>query len=158
MKPTIVRRAIAIALVAGGLTACGGDYGSTAEPKSNAKPVEASAQALSVKAVEKNGLAFDRTELKAKPGTVTINFENPDGAAPHAIGIEGNGVDKLSDTVAGGATTSVTATLKPGTYTFYCPVPGHRGAGMEGTLTVGSGGDAKAAAPKPAAPSSDYSY
>jgi plastocyanin len=30
----------------------------------------------------------------------------------------------------------VTATLKPGTYTYLCPVPGHAQAGMRGTLVV----------------------
>lgn len=35
-----------------------------------------------------------------------------------------------------GGSKAVTLTLKPGTYTFYCTVPGHRQAGMEGTLTV----------------------
>ena len=56
---------------------------------------------------------------------------------PHAIAIEGNGVDKDGQTVATGGHSTVTVDLKPGTYSFYCPVPGHEAAGMKGTLTVG---------------------
>ena len=79
-------------------------------------------------------LKFDKTTLDAKAGNVTIDLDNP-SSTPHAVAIEGNGVDQSSQTVTA-SKTSVTADLKPGTYTFFCPVPGHRQAGMEGTLTV----------------------
>jgi uncharacterized cupredoxin-like copper-binding protein len=62
-------------------------------------------------------------------------MDNPSGI-PHAIAVEGNGVDKDGNTVQKGGTSTVTADLKAGTYTFYCPVDGHRAAGMKGTLTV----------------------
>ena len=62
-------------------------------------------------------------------------MDNPSGV-PHAVAIEGNGVDTDGKTVSNGGTSTVSADLKPGTYTFYCPVPGHKAAGMKGTLTV----------------------
>ena len=46
------------------------------------------------------------------------------------------GVDKSGSTVGMGGKSTVTAALKPGKYTFYCPVDGHKAAGMKGTLTV----------------------
>jgi uncharacterized cupredoxin-like copper-binding protein len=80
-------------------------------------------------------LKFDKTTLDAKAGKVTITMDNP-APVPHAIAIEGNGVDMDGKTVTKGGTSTVSADLKPGTYTFYCPVPGHEQAGMKGTLTV----------------------
>lgn len=80
-------------------------------------------------------LAFDTKALKAKAGEVTLSMSNP-SSFPHGIGINGNGVDKDGKVVQQGATSTVTVKLKPGTYTFYCPVPGHEAAGMKGTLTV----------------------
>jgi uncharacterized cupredoxin-like copper-binding protein len=50
--------------------------------------------------------------------------------------ITGNGVSVAGVVVGPGGTSTVSASLKPGTYTFYCTVPGHREAGMSGTLTV----------------------
>ena len=62
---------------------------------------------------------------------------NPSSAGmDHGIAIEGNGVDSDGPIVAPGKTSSVTVSLKKGTYTYYCPVPGHKQAGMKGTLTV----------------------
>jgi len=86
-------------------------------------------------AADPTKIAFDSTELSAKPGKVTIDFTNP-SALEHDVAIEQNGKQiAISETIAEGKT-SVSAELKPGTYTFLCTVPGHAEAGMEGTLTV----------------------
>ena len=56
---------------------------------------------------------------------------------PHNLEIEGNGVEAgPSATISGGEKAELKVTLKPGTYQFFCAIPGHREAGMEGTLTV----------------------
>jgi plastocyanin len=84
---------------------------------------------------DKSALKFDTSTLKAKAGTVTLQMSNPSGI-PHAVAVEGNGVDQDGKTVGNGGTSTVTVKLKPGTYEFYCPVDGHKAAGMKGTLTV----------------------
>jgi plastocyanin len=89
---------------------------------------------LALAAPADGSIKFDKTSLSAKAGTVTINFDNP-SSTPHGVAVEGNGVDKDSQTIQSGKT-SLTVALKPGTYTFYCPVPGHRAQGMEGKLVV----------------------
>jgi uncharacterized cupredoxin-like copper-binding protein len=80
-------------------------------------------------------LKFDKSALKAKAGNVTLTMDNP-APVPHGIAVEGNGVDKDGKTVQKGGVSTVTVKLKPGKYEFYCPVPGHKQAGMKGTLTV----------------------
>jgi plastocyanin len=80
-------------------------------------------------------IAFDTTELSAKPGKVTIDFENP-AALEHDVAIEQNGKLIAKSALIAKGKTSVSADLAPGTYTFLCTVPGHAEAGMEGTLTV----------------------
>lgn len=80
-------------------------------------------------------LAFDKPKLTSKPGKVTIELTNP-SSTPHNIGIiKGQKRLGVSETVAS-STTSVSASLSPGTYTFLCTVTGHAEAGMTGTLTV----------------------
>jgi uncharacterized cupredoxin-like copper-binding protein len=66
---------------------------------------------------------------------VSLILSNP-SSLPHAIAVEGKGVDKDGKIVRKGGTSKVTVTLKKGKYTFYCPVPGHEAGGMKGTLTV----------------------
>jgi plastocyanin len=81
-------------------------------------------------------LAYEQKNLVSKPGKVTIDFTNP-AALEHDVAIEGPEGEQIavSPLIAEGKT-SVSADLPPGKYTFFCTVPGHREAGMEGTLTV----------------------
>jgi plastocyanin len=79
-------------------------------------------------------LAFDETSLRAKPGRVTIAFDNP-AQIPHAVEVEGMGVEEETETVTGGSA-RLTVNLEAGEYKFYCPVGNHEQAGMVGTLTV----------------------
>jgi plastocyanin len=120
------------------ISGCGGGGGEKASPTSSPKatPTSAteSAGTLSLQA-DPSQLKFDKSALSAKPGKVTVVMKNP-SMLPHDVAIEGNGVDVTGKTVTQGGTSTATATLKAGTYTFYCSVDNHRQAGMEGTLTV----------------------
>jgi plastocyanin len=81
-------------------------------------------------------LRFDKNTLSAPAGTVRITLNNP-APVPHNISIEGpGGLKKEGPTVQKGGASEIEAQLKPGTYTYYCSVPGHRAAGMQGKLTV----------------------
>jgi uncharacterized cupredoxin-like copper-binding protein len=94
-------------------------------------------QTLRVSADPQGKLRFEPNRLTARPGRVTIVMRNPRTSGMlHGISIEGRGVDKDGRSVQPGKTSSVTARFKKGRYVFYCPVPGHRQAGMTGRLTV----------------------
>ena len=119
---------VAVALLVAG---CGGDGDENAEGTTTPS---AEATTLQLAADPGGALAFDKDTLDASAGTVTIELTN-DSSVPHNVEVEGNGVEEESDTVTG-ESTSLTVDLEAGTYDFYCAVPGHREAGMEGTLTV----------------------
>jgi mono/diheme cytochrome c family protein len=81
------------------------------------------------------GLAYAFKDAKAPAGQLTIESKNPQ-STPHDIAIEGNGVNDKGPVVQSGGTSKFSADLKPGTYTFFCSVPGHRQGGMVGKLVV----------------------
>jgi plastocyanin len=125
---------LAVSAVALGGAACGGG-----DDEGGGEPTPAATDGgggsnLDLATDPGGDLAFDQTELTASAGDVTINLTN-DASIPHNVAVEGGGVDEVSDTVTGDST-SLTVTLEAGDYTFYCAVPGHREAGMEGTLKV----------------------
>jgi plastocyanin len=139
MRWTAVFAAVAVLALAG----CGSGDDKESTAKSTSTPAATDTPASSsggggetIKlAADASALKFDKTTLTAKAGKVTLSMANPSGI-PHAVAIEGNGVDVDGKTVNKGGTSTASADLKPGKYEFYCPVDGHKAAGMEGTLTV----------------------
>lgn len=93
------------------------------------------AQTLKLSADPGGALKFDKGSLTAKAGKVTIVMDNP-SSLPHAVELEGQGVEEVGETVNKGGVSKVTATVKAGEYEYYCPVDGHKAGGMTGKLTV----------------------
>jgi uncharacterized cupredoxin-like copper-binding protein len=91
----------------------------------------------SVKADPNGDLAFTKTKLTVKHGSVTITMTNPKSSGiDHGIAIASNGKNHKGKVVAPGKSSTVTVKLAKGTYSFFCPVAGHRAAGMKGKLVV----------------------
>jgi uncharacterized cupredoxin-like copper-binding protein len=103
-----------------------------AQPKGTAK---AEGGVLSIPVNEAGGTFYQFANAEAPAGQIKFESKN-DQPIPHDIAVEGNGVDDKGEVVSNGGTSTFTADLEPGKYTFYCTVPGHRASGMEGPLTV----------------------
>ena len=145
-------RAISLILLVGALAipvaGCGGDDdddggggGSSSGGGASTQPADTGggggggAQTLKIAADPGGALKFDKSSLTAKAGKVTIVMDNPSDL-PHAVEIEGNGVEFEGETVDKGGVSKASGDLKAGKYEFYCPVDSHKEAGMKGTLTV----------------------
>jgi plastocyanin len=110
--------------------------GSTATTKSTTTAAPTPTSALSLEANPEGQLKYTTTSLTAKAGNVTIDFKNMSPLA-HNVTVEsaaGAAVGATETFQSGSKTLKLN--LKPGTYKFYCSVPGHRQGGMEGTLVV----------------------
>jgi len=101
------------------------------------------AQAQSSVTMDAIEFAFNPSTVNVASTSVTFNLSN-EGQFPHNIAIEGRDGSIFAEDLNAGQSASATITLAPGTYTFYCPVPGHRERGMVGTLTVASAQAARA--------------
>jgi plastocyanin len=108
--------------------------GTPAPPSSPA----AKPQKIALEADPAGQLTYSQTTLKAKAGTVTIEFMNT-SPVEHNVTVEQGNKNVLGATPTfTGGKRSLTLKLSAGTYTFFCSVPGHRQAGMEGKLVVSS--------------------
>lgn len=135
--------AFALILASFALVACGGssnNSSSSAESTAESTATEAeggsAGSAAAVDFETGEGLTYTSDTATAKAGKVTVNFTNSQPLT-HDVAIEDSSGKTIGQTelIAEGSDSTV-VDLKPGEYTFYCTVPGHREAGMEGTLTV----------------------
>jgi len=151
MKKVVALLALALAALA--LVACGSSSSSTSESTSEANSGETkeseekpeggeegksggSGSSVSIEANPEGNLEFVEKSATAKAGNDTLEFTN-ESPVPHDVKIENSNGEEVGGTeITSEGTESASVELKPGTYTFYCSVPGHREAGMEGTLTV----------------------
>jgi len=98
------------------------------------------AETINVSSPADGSLVYQPDGLQAKPGNLTIDYDNP-SPVPHSIAVATANGNVLGQTTpaANGTQTLDVSDLAPGKYIFYCTVPGHREAGMEGNLTVTGG-------------------
>jgi uncharacterized cupredoxin-like copper-binding protein len=132
MRIRLLQSAATIAFAAVLAAGCGGSGGGGGSSSAASAPANAQVVEIDVAA---SGFAFAKTTATANAGTVELKSKNPQSVT-HDISIKGNGVDEQGNQVSSGGVSTVTVDLKPGTYTFFCSVPGHEEAGMKGTLTV----------------------
>ena len=134
-----MRRYLLLAALVAALAGCGGDGddggGAEATQAETTADSGAASQTLQIEADPSGALRFTTESLQANAGEVTIVMDNP-SSLPHNVAIQGGGVDEKGEIVEKGGQSEVSATLEPGTYEFYCSVPGHEAAGMKGDLTV----------------------
>ncbi|MGH2912478.1 MAG: plastocyanin/azurin family copper-binding protein [Solirubrobacteraceae bacterium] len=139
---------LALALGAIALGGCGGSKSASSSPttaapetttpattSSTAAP-SSGASAINLSADPQGELKYNTTSLTAKAGSVAITFTN-NAPLQHNVTVESSSGSTVGATPTfQGGSKVLNLNLKPGTYKFFCSVPGHRQAGMEGTLTV----------------------
>ena len=89
-------------------------------------------QSVSVSEVDYK-IRLPETTLKA--GKYNFEVQNQ-GKVPHNLVVKGAGVDEATSDLAPGVSESLTVELKPGSYEFYCSIPGHKQLGMDQKVTV----------------------
>jgi len=137
--------AVAMLIIASlALTACGGGGSSTTStseaassaPESAGAKESTSGSTIKFEANPEGELMFTAMSATGKAGDDTIDFKNP-SSTPHNVSIEDSNGKKIAETkTIAESETSTKVELEAGEYTFFCSIPGHREAGMEGTLTI----------------------
>lgn len=133
MKPIALAAAAVTALLA---AACGGSSPPAAGQAASTPSASAAPQVVTFHETE---FKIDPATLSLKAGTYEFDFVD-DGKFGHDFHLAPAGsttdLAASSAVLKTGQSGSFTVTLKPGTYTYFCAVPGHKDRGMVGTLTV----------------------
>ena len=130
-----------LALAAFALSACGGDdervdYCRRVVDRDDTGSSSGGGGTIAVEADPSGELAFTETELTGTAGTNTVELTN-DSSTPHDVVVEDDSGGEVAATEEiSGSTTTAEGEFEAGDYTFYCSVPGHQEAGMEGTIAV----------------------
>jgi plastocyanin len=133
---------VAGAMAAFGVAACGSsdDNNDTTAASTTATGAattpSGTTSTIDITADASGALRFDQSNINAKAGTATVDFDNPAPLAHDVVLDDSSGAEVGRTDLITQNKASFTATLKPGTYTFFCDVPGHEQAGMKGTITV----------------------
>lgn len=130
---------VAAAFAAVGVAACGSSSDSsstTAASTAPAAPAATGGASIDVSADPSGAFAFNTDTLTAKAGPTTVNFDNPASLSHDLVITSADGKEVGRTDLIAQNKASFTADLKPGTYTYFCDVPGHEQGGMKGTLTV----------------------
>jgi uncharacterized cupredoxin-like copper-binding protein len=127
---------VSVPVAAGSSSTSSEPTATTGTPAPASSPAASKAgSSLALAADPAGALAYNTKQLSAKAGTVTITMTNMSPLEHDVAVAEGTKVLGATPVFKGG-TMKLTLKLKPGKYVFYCTVPGHRQAGMEGTLNV----------------------
>jgi plastocyanin len=108
------------------VAACGGGGGSSyKQPKGPAQTT------LDIKG---GNFFFDPKNSDAPAGIDAVKLESEGGT--HTLVFDNGKVPGFKLEASSGQSDELKVDLKPGKYTIYCDIPGHREAGMEGTITA----------------------
>jgi plastocyanin len=91
---------------------------------------------VAIEADPSGQLRFMQSTVAARAGKTTIDFTNKAPLAHNVVLVDSSNRLLGQTPTFEGESKSFTVTLTRGTYTYYCSVPGHRQAGMQGTLSV----------------------
>ncbi len=130
MSARWTRRLVAVVVGAWFLAGCGG--GSDSGPQAYTQP---SGKAKETLKIEAGNFSFKPDKPTVSSGVVNLELDGVEGG--HTLVFDNGKEPGFQLEVSGdGSKDAQKIDLKPGKYTFYCDIIGHRAQGMEGTLTV----------------------